>query len=105
MNKKLIVASLGAVLSFGAFADEAPAPQTDAAGGRGNIMANLTDEQKSCIEAYNCAKMEKPEKGAELTAEQKEAKECITNAMKSCGVEMPKRPEGKKTADGEEKTE
>ena len=99
MNKKLIVASLGAVLSFGAFADEAPAPQVEAAGGRGNIMASLTDEQKSCIEAYNCAKMEKPEKGAELTAEQKEAKECFKNALKSCGVEMPKRP------DGEEKTE
>ena len=73
-------------------------------------MANLTYEQKSCIEVYSCKmpeKMERPERGSapepgaepkdmkrpEMTDEQKEAMDCMRKAMESCGVEMPQRPD------------
>lgn len=109
MHKKLIVATLGAVISFGAFADMPPAPQDGEHGprGHGDMMSNLTDEQKSCIKQYGCTMPDMPAKGErpeprekaqrgekpEMSAEHKEAMTCMQNAMKACGVEMPTPPE------------
>ncbi|MDE6478373.1 MAG: hypothetical protein K2L94_03955 [Alphaproteobacteria bacterium] len=109
MNKKLIIASLGAVLSFGAFADTPQPPQNaDEHGPRngGGMMANLTEDQKSCIAQYGCAMPEKPAPGEkpEMSAEKTESMECMRNAMTSCGVQMPDRPEkprGEKPADAQ----
>jgi len=102
--KKLFLTSLCTMLSFGAFAADTQ-PQPPMEGHRGGMpMAQLTEEQKSCVEAYGCKipemgdkapKGEKPNKGErpEMTAEQKEAMDCMQKAMKECGVEMPQRPE------------
>jgi len=117
--KKLFITALSSILAFGAFADEMPVPPMDnghSGGHKIGMMANLTDEQKACIEAFGCklpehptmgeksdfgGKPEKPDfdkmpennKRPEMTEEQKEAMDCMRKAMESCGVEMPKRPE------------
>jgi len=127
--KKILLTSICSLLSFGAFADNMPAMPTDGQGahmprGGMNMMAQLTDEQKSCIEAYGC-KMpempkfdesakpapgerpsgERPEKGTkpEMTDEQKESMECMHKAMEACGIEMPK-PEHGERPSGERPT-
>lgn len=122
MMKKIFLTSLCSMLSFGAFATDMPQPSMGGPNGGGPrfgmpMMQQLTDEQKSCIEAYGCtmpekpqmdekaekpARGERPEKGEkpdngekpEMTAEQKESMECMQKAMESCGIEMPKMPEG-----------
>ena len=115
--KKLILASICSIFTFGAFADDMPQPPMGGPNDHsphGDIMANLTDEQKSCIETYGCPKMErparpengeKPEPGTrpEMTEEQKTAMECMRKAMESCGVQMPTRPDhpGGPRPDGE----
>ena len=61
--KKILFISLCSIMSFGAYAADMPTPPTGGGhGGHGpmNMFANLTDEQKSCIEAYGCKMPEKP---------------------------------------------
>ena len=105
MIKKIILTSICTILSFGAFAEmpEPPMGMSDAEMRRGmNIMENLTDEQRSCVEAYGCqmpshpdvdAPAVRPEQQPEMTDEQRESMECMKNAMASCGIEIPQRPE------------
>ncbi len=97
-------------------------------GGRGipggmDMMANLTDAQRACIEQQNCPQVqmpnmgEKPEMGNmpaagekkqmpqmgerpqmpemtdELRAEMQAAQECQRKAFETCGIEMPAMPE------------
>jgi len=74
-------------------------------------MQNLTDEQKACIEAANCPKIEmvKPQAGdfqpgqkgeksraANMSDEEKAAmqasRDCMKKAFEDCGIQMPERP-------------
>lgn len=114
MKNKILLTSICTMLSFGAFAEDMPQPPMggpNGGGPRGGIgmIQQLTDEQKSCIEAYGCKMPEKPamdeqkEKPSderpdngerpEMSAEQQESMECMQKAMESCGIEMPERPE------------
>jgi hypothetical protein len=93
-----------AAAALTAFAANAQRPDrpADGQGGpggrRGGFMQDLTDEQKACIEAANCAK---PERGAGPAAGEKPAEggkpdreddDCMKKAFESCGIEMPERP-------------
>ena len=51
---------------------------------------NLTDEQKTCLEAQGCPKGEKGEKRSP------EARECMKNAFATCGIEKPEGGKRKK---------
>ena len=77
MMKKMILTSVCAMLSFGAFA-EMPM----------DMMANLTEEQKACVETHGCVKPEQPE----MTEAQNTFMDCMKNAMTSCGIQMPEPP-------------
>ena len=120
--KKLFLVSILSILSFGAFAEDMPQPPMDFPKGekihhKKDMMANLTEEQKACIEKFGCKMPEKPEmkedmppmekpapdaekpddkKRPEMTEERKEAMDCMKNAMKECNIPMPERPEGQK---------
>ncbi len=79
-----------------------------------DIMANLTAEQKACLEQQNCPTPQMPEMGArpdmgtppvpgekpqmpEMTdqqrAEMAAAQECQRAAFETCGIEMPAMPD------------
>ena len=107
MTKKLFIISICSILSLPALANNMPpmppANGPDGAGPRGDIFAQLTDEQKSCIETYGCKMPERPamdeqnaqpapDKKTEMTDEQKESMKCVENAMKQCGIELPEPP-------------
>ena len=105
MTKKIIFTSICAMLSFGAFA-EMPQPPMDMPASEKHpgmdIMANLTEEQKTCIQDFGCIMPEKPDINSEavqpdqkpeMTDEQREYAECMKDAMESCGVEIPQMPE------------
>ena len=114
--KKLFLLSLFSVMSTGAFAADMPFPligNTDSMPSETDMIANLTAEQKSCIEAYGCKIPEKPVMGEkiEMPKQDTEAKDvkqpeikkelddsmdCMRKAMKSCGIEMPEHPESQK---------
>lgn len=122
MKNHLIIASVLATLSTGALAADVvqrQMPNGAPQGGRGDMMQNLTDEQRACIEQFGCEMPGKPDaQGArpegmpdggrpepgtrpengerpEMTDEQKSNMECMQKAMESCGIEMPARPERK----------
>jgi len=113
MKKTILLTSLCSLLSFAAFGADMPQPPMNSSNGhgpRGDMMMNLSEEQKTCIESYGCPKMErpgrpengeqpdfnnKPEPGVrpEMTSEQRTAMDCMRKAMESCGVQMPTPPE------------
>ena len=71
MTKKILLTSVCALLSFGAFA-ETPADR----------LANLTEDQKACVETHGCVAPEQPE----MTEAQQDYMNCLENAMISCGI-------------------
>ena len=74
MMKKVILTSVCAMLSFGAFA-ETPM----------DMMAKLTDEQKACVATHGCVVPEQPE----TTDAVNTYMECMQNAKYACGIETP----------------
>jgi hypothetical protein len=106
MKKALIAALLLALPVMANAADGQPGFGGERKGG---FKEQLTDEQRACLEAQNCPKreMKKPEDGLqpgqkperkEQTAEEKSAREaereCQKKAFETCGIQMPKHPEG-----------
>ncbi len=113
--KKAFIFALFAMIGTAAVA--APGGMPGGHGGPGgDFMAQLTEEQKSCLELAqaDCPKPqmpnggEKPAKGQppahgekpqmpQMTQEQKAemaaARECRKKAFETCGIEMPARPE------------
>ena len=57
---------------------------------KGGFMDKLTEEQKACVDGFNCPKIEF-KKGEEKPEGMEEARECIKKAFESCGVEMPEK--------------
>ena len=74
MTKKIIFTSVCAMLSFGAFAETPD-----------DMMANLTADQKFCIETHGCVAPENPE----MTEAQDAYMSCMKNARISCSVDDP----------------
>ena len=88
MKKYLLLAAL-AVISTGAVAEQDGKK-------KGGFGDHLTEEQKKCIEEFNCPRPER-NKGEKPSKEEMESgRECRKNAFESCGIQMPERPEGEK---------
>lgn len=112
--KKISFFMIATLMSAGAFAEPPAMPDGQNPGGpAGRMMQNLTDEQKSCLAQYECTSFmtgEKPDgkpdskpgdKPENMPAadsgvgapDMDSQRECMQNAFKSCGVEMPSAPE------------
>ena len=129
MYKIFLLIPLCSILTFTAFAENMPQPPTDFPNEfnpRGDIMANLTDEQKLCVEQYGCPQIEQTEKPKktemddrpdfdsqnipekrpeknEMDDEARESMECMQRAMEDCGIDIPKMPERPSELDDEQR--
>ena len=86
MKKFLILTAL-AVFAVPAFAEKKP----------GGFMEKLTDEQRACIDAQGCPKIEFKKDDENPDKESmKEARECRKNAFEVCGIEKPEKKDGER---------
>ena len=75
------MAALVAAMVAPAFAEDA---QTNPPAPAGDIMADLTNEQRECVMSKDCPAMD-----AQMDDS---ARECIRAAFADCGLEMPTAP-------------
>jgi hypothetical protein len=112
MKKTILAALLLTLPMLANAANEQRGPMNGGMGKPHDFMENLTDDQKACIQKQGCQmpdmkndskKMGKPADGEKpqmpkMTDDEKAKmdanRECMDKAFKTCGIEMPARPEG-----------
>ena len=89
MRKYFILAALVAITTTAVANEGTKANKT-------SWRANLTEQQKSCIENHGCPQFSKEERKNKTEAELSAGRECKMKAFEACGVQRPERKDGER---------